>query len=67
MFQIEFYETEQGIQPAKEFLLSLDTKMRAKWSIQSVFFRTMVMNCGSRIQNLFLKAFLNSAPELDQI
>ena len=30
MFQIEFYETEQGIQPAKEFLLSLDTKMRAK-------------------------------------
>ena len=30
MFQIEFYETEKGIQPAKEFLLSLDTKMRAK-------------------------------------
>ena len=30
MFQIEFYETEQGIQPAKDFLLSLDTKMRAK-------------------------------------
>ena len=26
MFQIEFYETEQGIQPAKDFLLSLDTK-----------------------------------------
>lgn len=30
MFQIEFYETENGVQPAKEFLLSLDTKMRAK-------------------------------------
>ena len=30
MFQIEFYETEKGIQPAKELLLSLDTKMRAK-------------------------------------
>ena len=30
MFQIEFYETEKGIQPAKEILLSLDTKMRAK-------------------------------------
>ena len=30
MFQIEFYETKKGVQPAKEFLLSLDTKMRAK-------------------------------------
>ena len=30
MLQIEFYETDKGVQPAKEFLLSLDTKMRAK-------------------------------------
>ena len=30
MFRVEFYETEKGVQPAKEFLLSLDTKMRAK-------------------------------------
>ena len=30
MFVVEFYESEKGIQPAKEFLLSLDVKMRAK-------------------------------------
>lgn len=29
-YKIVFYETENGKQPAKEFLLSLDTKMRAK-------------------------------------
>jgi phage-related protein len=29
-FQVEFYATENGVQPAKDFLLSLDTKMRAK-------------------------------------
>ena len=29
-FEVEFYETESGDQPAKEFLLSLDKKMRAK-------------------------------------
>lgn len=29
-FEVEFYETEAGRQPAKEFLLSLDKKMRAK-------------------------------------
>ena len=29
-FKVEFYDTETGRQPAKEFLLSLDKKMRAK-------------------------------------
>ena len=29
-FEVEFYENAKGEQPAKEFLLSLDTKMRAK-------------------------------------
>lgn len=29
-YEIEFYEKENGEQPAKEFLLSLDVKMRAK-------------------------------------
>lgn len=29
-FEVEFYETENGEQPAKEFMLSLDKKMRAK-------------------------------------
>ena len=29
-FEVEFYETETGRQPAKEFLLSMDKKMRAK-------------------------------------
>ncbi len=29
-FEVDFYATESGKQPAKEFLLSLDKKMRAK-------------------------------------
>lgn len=29
-FTVDFYETLVGVQPAKEFLLSLDKKMRAK-------------------------------------
>lgn len=29
-FEVEFYENEKGEQPAKEFLLTLDKKMRAK-------------------------------------
>ena len=29
-FEVEFYEKENDEQPAKEFLLSLDVKMRAK-------------------------------------
>ena len=29
-FEVEFYETPSGDQPAKDFLLSLDKKMRAK-------------------------------------
>ncbi len=29
-FEIEFYETESGLQPAREFLESLNPKMRAK-------------------------------------
>lgn len=29
-FEVEFYETEKGDQPAKDFLLKLDKKMRAK-------------------------------------
>ncbi|MBO4652169.1 MAG: type II toxin-antitoxin system RelE/ParE family toxin [Lachnospiraceae bacterium] len=29
-FIVEFYETESGEQPARDFLISLNTKMRAK-------------------------------------
>ncbi len=29
-FEVEFYETARGEQPAKDFLLTLDKKMRAK-------------------------------------
>jgi phage-related protein len=31
-FEVDFYEKENGEQPAKEFLLSLSIKMRAKMS-----------------------------------
>jgi len=29
-FEVEFYETTDGDKPAKDFLISLDNKMRAK-------------------------------------
>ena len=29
-FEVEFYQKENGHEPAREFLLSLDKKMRAK-------------------------------------
>ena len=29
-FEVDFYEKENGEQPAKEFMLSLDKKLRAK-------------------------------------
>lgn len=29
-FEVEFYEKENGEQPARDFILSLDSKMRAK-------------------------------------
>ena len=32
-FEVLFYQTTTGKQPAKEFLLSLDIKMRAKMSM----------------------------------
>ena len=32
-FEVEFYETTTGEQPARNFLLSLDIKMRAKMSM----------------------------------
>ena len=32
-FEVVFYQTTSGKQPAKEFLLSLDKKMRAKMSM----------------------------------
>lgn len=32
-FNVEFYQMVTGEEPAKEFLLSLDTKMRAKMSM----------------------------------
>lgn len=32
-FEIEFYETDKGEQPARDFLLSLDVKMRAKMAM----------------------------------
>ncbi len=30
MFDVEYYEKEDGTFPAEEFILSLDTKMQAK-------------------------------------
>lgn len=36
-FEVEFYETEKGEEPAKDFILSLDKKMRAKMVDTIVF------------------------------
>lgn len=60
MFQIEFYETEQGIQPAKEFLLSLDTKMRAKM-VNTI---SILQDNGYELRELYSKSLSEGIFEL---
>lgn len=36
-FEVEFYQNEKAEEPAKEFILSLDKKMRAKMLDTIVF------------------------------
>ena len=69
-FQIEFYEKIDGTEPAKDFILSLDTKMRAK-VLRTV---SLLGDSGptlrepycfvSHIQNHWMMEFLKFAPSL---
>ena len=59
-FDVEFYEKENGEQPAKEFLLSLDVKMRAKAMHMIAF---LAENC-YELREPFSKALTNEILEL---
>ena len=69
-FQIEFYEMSDGTEPAKDFISSLDTKMRAK-VLHTVALlassSSLGRSCGSRTQSSWMMEFLRFAPSLDQI
>ena len=58
-FEVEFYETTSGNQPAKDFLLSLDKKMRAKMMDTISSFRITGMSCGVLIVSICQKVYLS--------
>lgn len=66
-FQIEFYEMSDGTEPAKDFISSLDTKMRAK------VLRTVALlgSSGPFLREPYSKplddGILRFVPSLDQI
>ena len=43
-FDVEFYETAEGDQPAREFMLSLDRKMRAKRNLTASIYPKEFLN-----------------------
>lgn len=49
-FDIIFYDKPDGTEPVKEFLDSLDVKMRAKMIRTIVILQKMAMSCVNRIQ-----------------
>lgn len=63
-FEVLFYDKEDGSEPAKEFILSLDTKMRAKVLLLWSFFRITGPNYENPIQSRSVTASLNFAPKL---
>lgn len=59
-YEVEFYETEKGIQPAKDFLLSLNLKMRAK--LTSVI--SILQDNGSELREPYSKHLTDGIFEL---
>jgi phage-related protein len=57
---VEFYETSSGEQPAKEFLSSLDSKMRAKL-VNTI---AILQNNGSELREPYSKHILEGIFEL---
>ena len=58
-FEVEFYEKENGSQPAKEFLLSLDVKMRAKMADMISILQDNGCDLREPYSNICLTGFLN--------
>ena len=58
-FEIVFYDHPNGSEPAKDFILSLDTKMRAKMLRTINCYRIMDMNFESHIPSISMKESLS--------
>lgn len=58
MFDVEYYEKEDGTFPAEEFILSLDTKMQAKMFRELELLETFGMNCVNLIPNLWEMGYM---------
>ena len=59
-YEVIFYETENGLQPAKEFLRSLDTKVRAKM-LSTI---TVLQENGSQLREPYSKHLSDGIFEL---
>ena len=59
-FEVLFYEKEDGSEPAREFILSLDTKMRAK-VLRTV---QLLANNGTQLREPYSKALDDGIFEL---
>ena len=59
-FHVEFYEKSNGEQPAREFLLALDKKMRVK--LLSMI--AILENNGYELRDISLRVSLNFAQNL---
>jgi phage-related protein len=60
MWEVKYYETERGVQPAKEFVDSLPTKMKAKAAWELVLLEKM----GSAIREPYSVSIGNGLFEL---
>lgn len=62
-FIVEFYQTEQGEEPAKEFLLQLNRRMRAKMMHVIVLLQDNGNELREPFQNTCQKASLSFGPK----
>ena len=58
-FEVEFYEKTNGEQPAKEFMLGLDKKLRAKLADTIVILQDNGYELRECIPSMSRRAFLN--------
>lgn len=65
-FDVLFYEKEDGSEPAKEFLNSLDKKMLAKMTRTIAVLQTKDHHLESHIQNHLRVEFSSCVPRLVQ-
>lgn len=66
-YEVIFYDLEDGTEPAKEFLLSLDVKMRAKMLRTLTCLPSTVSSCVSRTLNRLTTASLSCGQKSAQI